>query len=1596
MVPKKLARLWAALVSAVLLFTLASVFHLNGSGSEETVGSSSDDFGPPNYHTQARDPNLNQIMFLDYLHGEGERNSKKKLFGGSLKKRNFDILTAWHSLDSQTRSIDFNSNSAENIIQLLRTLYISHRVLLDTPREAVSKLAVRVLSSNKSIKNESMAVEYFESQVSQTMQNISDAVLPWISTSFDDIFHMHRSYRSASDGEAGYVMLASTNLYYRSLHLIRVLRREFNSSLPIHVYYNGTQSLEPTMVYTLSGLFNVKVVNLHHWFRPEHLPSRTAQLKPFMILANSMLQVIVLDPRARFLKSPVALLKMKEFETTGQLYFHDFGVPKRTSWTMLPEAGLTTHMSLHGRSLMASHTEPLEITGGVLAVSKYETSVFYSLLLAATFNSKQATWTFPAMAKYAEENSFWLASEALRVPYSFASGPVGAIGVQAKTSRDSEPALCRAHKLHSDDRRYPYWWISNSQEDAFESFPASLEIPTHVALTQQSHFISWEETENYGLCASKLHNFIRPLNWTESLIVKRSRTIFSEEVEKVPAFSIDEAQIRFLDFYESLETGLLSGRSFHHLTQSDLSNTWLLVNSFTQYLAKRNPITEIDRDDFFQAENFIRAVRSLYILYRVQMWSSPALFTELSASAFSFSKPVIYEEPGEKRDPGDVLAWKHLQAQTKASLTYLSDIVLPWMNPMFKSIVEMRRDYSLATDGETGIVMLCDDKKFSSALNLIQILQSEFNISLPIVVYYNGTATLQSIKISILHSLDNVTPVNLREKLVIGNHTINEAHLTPYMILANTFRTVILLDSNVRMMKSPLQMLRTEDFLRTKQYYYLERTGVSERRIDDIRDAEVIAHLTRDFSFKAPLEMSREVMVVDKSKVSTYFSLVLAATLSSKSVNWTSTAISDYITENSFWFASEALRAPYSFASSKIGALGVRPKPFDPDQNSLCYAFKMYTDEKEEILWWSGDHSKKPTNDVFNSLSRTHALLIGSERESTWFESEEKGLCLNSPNSIPTPLPSTQELMLERFHIIHEDVEKLGSFDVDLTQMRLLDFMNGEAELDRNVFGGSLQNMTILNVTEAWQNATWFSQYVVNRPNYCKLDFGDIGRRTRTLYLSYKLYNEPKYTSLLTTLSRGYKPLLHVNSTLVTTLREELNYTIQNLTATLFPWINPPFPTIQQMHQTFLKSKDQTGIAISGGSKHYYMIRHLIITLRREFKIDLPIEVFYVGEDDMEPEMIHSLQKMPKVTTVNLLGFFPLETKFHYWWSLKPFVILASRFRTVLFIDADVTFFRNPLEALDTDIYKRTGSIFYRDRLIRDENRLIGAEWFHNVNPHMSSYGLKNVGLIRSVANLSAGTNEMDSGFMPFDKGNLGVLFSLLLTAKMNSHEERQTLYNYTHGDKESFWLSREMLRVPYAFSEAYGGSVGISKKVKAKNKEGYVQVCGQTLLHVNEDGDSFWANGGGVLKEQWITMDFHKSFATLTHAISDQDGMADWKPGYCCMKPAKDSMGRVTARELNDKEKALLERYRQIYRSEIKEMGSFFHKMKKRVVKALLARRPEVDKNVVDEDGNWMLNVLGSVLLVVLYGFIFALLCLALTAIVPKKLDFGRYLKDL
>jgi alpha 1,3-mannosyltransferase len=56
-------------------------------------------------------------------------------------------------------------------------------------------------------------------------------------------------------------------------------------------------------------------------------------------------------------------------------------------------------------------------------------------------------------------------------------------------------------------------------------------------------------------------------------------------------------------------------------------------------------------------------------------------------------------------------------------------------------------------------------------------------------------------------------------------------------------------------------------------------------------------------------------------------------------------------------------------------------------------------------------------------------------------------------------------------------------------------------------------------------------------------------------------------------------------------------------------------------------------------------------------------------------------------------------------WAAKPFAILVSSFREVIFIDADSLFFKNPEVLFDDPDYKDTGALFFRDRRIMPESK---------------------------------------------------------------------------------------------------------------------------------------------------------------------------------------------------------------------------------------------------------------------------------------------------
>ena len=65
-------------------------------------------------------------------------------------------------------------------------------------------------------------------------------------------------------------------------------------------------------------------------------------------------------------------------------------------------------------------------------------------------------------------------------------------------------------------------------------------------------------------------------------------------------------------------------------------------------------------------------------------------------------------------------------------------------------------------------------------------------------------------------------------------------------------------------------------------------------------------------------------------------------------------------------------------------------------------------------------------------------------------------------------------------------------------------------------------------------------------------------------------------------------------------------------------------------------------------------------------------------------------------------------------WALRPFAILASSFKKVILTDADTVFLQNPELLLEEPGFKKTGALFYHDRILSPA-KLETYEWLDNM-----------------------------------------------------------------------------------------------------------------------------------------------------------------------------------------------------------------------------------------------------------------------------------------
>jgi len=196
------------------------------------------------------------------------------------------------------------------------------------------------------------------------------------------------------------------------------------------------------------------------------------------------------------------------------------------------------------------------------------------------------------------------------------------------------------------------------------------------------------------------------------------------------------------------------------------------------------------------------------------------------------------------------------------------------------------------------------------------------------------------------------------------------------------------------------------------------------------------------------------------------------------------------------------------------------------------------------------------------------------------------------------------------------------------------------------------------------------------------------------------------------------------------------------------------------------------GVVICGGGARYFANLWVCVNALRRLGCRLPIQVWHLGRQEMDPAMERLLAPMqvecvdaPRIRRnhpVRRLGC----------WELKPYSILFSPFRDVLLLDADNVPVRDPTFLFEGREFRDSGALFWPD---------FGRS--RRADPIWRSCGLE-----------VPAEFEFESGQLLVDKRRCWAALRLALW--FNEHSD--FYYQYLHGDKDTFSLAFRKLQASY------------------------------------------------------------------------------------------------------------------------------------------------------------------------------------------------------
>jgi hypothetical protein len=201
-------------------------------------------------------------------------------------------------------------------------------------------------------------------------------------------------------------------------------------------------------------------------------------------------------------------------------------------------------------------------------------------------------------------------------------------------------------------------------------------------------------------------------------------------------------------------------------------------------------------------------------------------------------------------------------------------------------------------------------------------------------------------------------------------------------------------------------------------------------------------------------------------------------------------------------------------------------------------------------------------------------------------------------------------------------------------------------------------------------------------------------------------------------------------------------------------------------------------------------------------------------------EFIKSIDANVEIIDVceKLLGQQVMDRKtieaFRSYW-LKPLALHQTTLDHVLMLDADALLLQDPATLRTSERYIQNGTLFFHDRVINDSmyfNRDVLSDegtkmsYLHHF---LETFDYERLGipggfqpshhLLHSYAYSGRSAHEMDSSMVLVRKSAPGAALAMRVIWVLMT--ETRFDYEFSYGDKESFWLAYELAHARYAFS---------------------------------------------------------------------------------------------------------------------------------------------------------------------------------------------------